>query len=54
MFSKKWAFSSDYTRLHALYEESGIYLDTDVYVRKRFDSFLNHDFFPQLNIILPS
>ena len=40
----KWAFASDYIRLHALYEEGGIYLDTDVYVRKRFDSFLNHDF----------
>jgi Glycosyltransferase sugar-binding region containing DXD motif len=42
---KKWAFGSDYIRLHALYEEGGIYLDTDVYVRKRFDSFLRHDFF---------
>ena len=42
---KKWAFASDYIRLHALYEEGGIYLDTDVYVRKRFDSFLSHDFF---------
>jgi mannosyltransferase OCH1-like enzyme len=42
---QKWAFAADYIRLHALYEEGGIYLDTDVYVRKRFDSFLNHDFF---------
>ena len=42
---KKWAFASDYIRLHALYEEGGIYLDTDVYVRKRFDDFLSHDFF---------
>jgi hypothetical protein len=42
---KKWAFAADYIRLHALYEEGGIYLDTDVYVCKRFDSFLNHDFF---------
>ncbi|MBM4310934.1 MAG: polysaccharide biosynthesis protein [Deltaproteobacteria bacterium] len=42
---KKWAFAADYIRLHALYEEGGIYLDTDVYVRKRFDRFLAHDFF---------
>lgn len=42
---KKWAFAADYIRLHALYEEGGIYLDTDVYVRKRFDSLLHHDFF---------
>jgi hypothetical protein len=41
----KWAFAADYIRLHALYEHGGIYLDTDVYVRKRFDAFLNHDFF---------
>jgi hypothetical protein len=42
---KKWAFAADYIRLHALYEEGGIYLDADVYVRRRFDPFLNHDFF---------
>jgi hypothetical protein len=42
---KKWAFAADYIRLHALYEEGGIYLDADVCVRGRFDSFLNNDFF---------
>lgn len=31
---KKYAFVSDYVRLHALYEYGGIYLDTDVEVRK--------------------
>jgi hypothetical protein len=41
----KWAFASDYIRLYALYNEGGIYLDTDVYVQKRFDRFLVHDFF---------
>lgn len=43
--AQKWAFAADYIRLHALYEEGGIYLDADVFVRGRFDSFLNHDFF---------
>lgn len=42
---KKWAFAADYIRLHALYEEGGIYLDADVFVRRRFDSFLHCDFF---------
>ncbi|MCL2844558.1 MAG: polysaccharide biosynthesis protein [Chitinivibrionia bacterium] len=42
---KKWAFASDYIRLHALYTEGGIYLDTDVIVKKSFDGFLEHDFF---------
>ncbi|HBN5713989.1 TPA: glycosyltransferase, partial [Morganella morganii] len=30
--NKRWAFVSDYIRLHALYHEGGIYLDTDVEV----------------------
>ena len=42
---KKWAFVSDYVRFYALYKYGGIYLDTDVEVRKRLDSFLDTDFF---------
>lgn len=42
---KKWAFASDYIRLYALYTEGGIYLDTDVYVEKSFDCFLENGFF---------
>ena len=42
---KKFAFVSDYARLYALYTEGGIYLDTDVEVRKGFDQLLgNHSF----------
>lgn len=40
--NKKWAFVSDYVRLKALYEEGGIYLDTDMFVVKDFD-FLDYD-----------
>jgi len=43
--SKKWAFVADYVRLYALYNEGGIYLDTDVRVFKRFDKFLKYNFF---------
>ena len=39
---KKFAFVSDYARLYALYNEGGIYLDTDVEVRKSFDDYLEH------------
>ncbi|CAM3764053.1 glycosyltransferase [Parendozoicomonas haliclonae] len=35
--AKKWAFLSDYVRLHALYNYGGIYLDTDVQVLKNFE-----------------
>ena len=38
---KKWAFAADYIRLHALYTEGGIYLDSDVRVLKSFDVFLS-------------
>ncbi len=40
-----WAFVSDYIRLYALHHHGGIYLDTDVEVTKKFDSFLSFDFF---------
>lgn len=40
---KKWAFVSDYARLEILYRHGGIYLDTDMYVLKSFDDFLDHD-----------
>ncbi len=33
--NKKWAFVSDYARLKILYDEGGIYFDTDVEVVKR-------------------
>lgn len=38
---RKWAFVSDYVRLHALYAEGGIYLDTDVVTFKSFDPLLD-------------
>lgn len=40
--AKKYAFVSDYIRLHALYLEGGIYMDTDVEVVKNLDRFLKH------------
>jgi mannosyltransferase OCH1-like enzyme len=45
---KKWAFAADFIRIFAIYTEGGIYMDTDVYVKKSFDNFLNNDFFTSL------
>lgn len=42
---KKWAFAADYIRIYALYHEGGIYMDSDVLVKKKFDEFLTSDFF---------
>lgn len=40
--ARKWAFAADYIRLHAVHSEGGIYLDTDVVVRKPLDDLLGH------------
>ena len=37
----KWAFVSDYARLKVLYDEGGIYLDTDVELIKPLDELIN-------------
>jgi mannosyltransferase OCH1-like enzyme len=43
--NKKWAFVSDYIRLKVLYEYGGIYLDTDVEVKNKFDNLLDNNMF---------
>lgn len=43
--AKKWAFVSDYIRAYVIYNEGGIYLDTDVLVLDNFDNFLNNKAF---------
>lgn len=43
--AKAWAFVSDYARLKIIYENGGIYLDTDVELLKNLDSLLENDFF---------
>lgn len=42
---KKYAFVSDVCRLHALLQEGGIYLDTDMMVLKDFSPLLDNSFF---------
>jgi hypothetical protein len=42
---KAWAFLADIVRLHALYTEGGIYLDTDVKVLKEMDPLLGDSLF---------
>ena len=38
--ARKFAFVTDYVRLHALYHEGGIYMDTDVQLIKTLDDLL--------------
>ena len=41
--NKKWAFVSDYARIYALYNEGGIYFDTDVKVLKNIEHIIDKD-----------
>ncbi len=43
--SRKFAFVTDYVRLYAIYNEGGVYMDTDVEVLKPIDEFLKHKAF---------
>lgn len=45
---RKWAPAADYIRLWALYNYGGIYMDSDVFVRKSFDDLLDNDFFSSI------
>ena len=40
--NKAWAFVSDYARLKVVYDNGGIYLDTDVELLKSLDSLLEN------------
>ena len=40
--AEKWAFVSDYARLRIVYDEGGIYLDTDVELIKSLDDLLDN------------
>lgn len=41
--AKKWAFVTDYVRLKVVYENGGIYMDTDVELKKKLDSLLQYN-----------
>ena len=38
--AKKWAFAADAVRFYAVYQEGGLYMDSDIFLRKRFDEFI--------------
>lgn len=41
---KKWAFAADVVRVYAIYSEGGVYMDSDVFLKKRFDEFMTDEF----------
>lgn len=46
--NKKFAFVADYVRLWALYNEGGIYLDTDIELKKDLTPYLDNGFFSSI------
>ena len=42
--NRKWAFAADYIRAYALYTEGGIYLDSDVEIKKSLTPLLDSGF----------
>lgn len=42
---KKWAFAADVVRFYAVYKEGGIYMDSDILVKRRFDELLDKSSF---------
>lgn len=46
--NNKFAFVADYVRLWALYNEGGIYLDTDIELKKDLTPYLNNGFFSSI------
>ncbi|MGN1326902.1 MAG: glycosyltransferase, partial [Clostridia bacterium] len=43
--NKKWAFVSDYVRIYALYQEGGIYFDTDMKIIKDVSNIVDKEMF---------
>lgn len=50
--SRNFAFVADYVRFYALSKWGGVYLDTDILIKKNMDRFLNASFFSALEFPL--
>lgn len=46
---KKWAFAADAVRFYAVYKEGGIYMDSDIFLYKRFDELIPKHGFATFN-----
>ena len=38
--ARRWAFAADVVRFYALWAEGGVYMDSDIFLYRRFDRFL--------------
>ena len=47
--ARKWAFAADVVRFYAVYKEGGIYMDSDIYLHRRFDEIRPEEGFATFN-----
>jgi hypothetical protein len=47
---RRWAFAADAIRAYALYTEGGVYLDSDVFLKKDLTPLLNGDFVSAIEV----
>lgn len=47
--ARRWAFASDVVRFYAVYTEGGVYMDSDVFIYRRFDEFIPDEGFVTFN-----
>lgn len=43
--ARQWAFAADAVRFYAVLMEGGVYMDSDIFLYKRFDEFMQNDVF---------
>lgn len=47
--ARRWAFASDVVRFYAVYTYGGVYMDSDVFIYRRFDEFIPDEGFVTFN-----
>lgn len=46
---RKWAFAADVVRFYAVWKEGGVYMDSDIFLFRRFDELLTDEGFVTFN-----
>ena len=47
--AKKWAFAADVVRFYAVWKEGGVYMDSDIFLYRRFDDIMDMGDFVTVN-----
>lgn len=47
--ARKWAFAADVVRFYAVYSDGGVYMDSDIFLLRRFDELMPDEGFATFN-----